>query len=50
LVIVELMEPRYVKPRYQLYIHMLVAVGIVIFVAVIVNKLLDLLGLELVFG
>jgi hypothetical protein len=48
LVIVELMEPRYLKPGYQLYIHVLVTVGIVIFVALIVNKLLDLLGLELV--
>jgi hypothetical protein len=28
----------------------LIAIGIVIFVAVIVNKLLDLLGLELVIG
>jgi hypothetical protein len=50
LIIVELMEPHYVKPRYQLYIHVLIAVGIVIFVAVIVNKLLDLLGLEIVLG
>jgi hypothetical protein len=50
LIIVELMEPRYLKPRYQLYIHVLIAVGIVIFVAVIINKLLDLLGLELVLA
>ena len=50
LVIVELMEPRHVKPGYQWYIHVLVAVGIVIFVGLITNKLLDLLGLEIVLG
>jgi hypothetical protein len=50
LVIVELMEPHYVKPGYQGYIQVLIAVGIVIFIALIVNKLLDLLGLEIVLG
>jgi hypothetical protein len=50
LVIVELMEPHYVKPRYLWYTRFLIAVGIVIFVAVVVQKVLDLLGLELVLG
>jgi hypothetical protein len=50
LVIVELMEPYYVKPGYHLYIRFLIAVGIVIFVAIVAQKVLDLLGLEIVFG
>ena len=50
LVIVELMEPHYVKPRYLWYTRFLIAVGIVIFVAIVVQKVLDILGLELVLG
>jgi len=50
LVIVELMEPHYVKPRYLWYTRALIAVGIVIFVAVVVQKVLDILGLELVLA
>jgi hypothetical protein len=50
LVIVELMEPHYVNPRYHRYIQVLVVIGIVIFVVVIFNKLLDLLGLEIVLA
>jgi hypothetical protein len=50
LVIVELMEPHYVKPRYLWYTRTLIAVGIVIFVAVVVLKVLDLFGLELVLA
>jgi hypothetical protein len=50
LVIVELMEPHYVRPGYQWYMRGLIAAGIVIFVVVIINKLLEILGLELVIG
>ena len=50
LVIVELMEPHYVKPRYLWYTRALIAVGIVIFVAVVVQKVLDIFGLELVLA
>jgi ABC-type xylose transport system permease subunit len=50
IVIVELMEPHYVRPRNLWYTHFLIAVGIVIFVAIVVQKVLDILGLELVFG
>jgi hypothetical protein len=50
LVIVELMEPHYVKPRYLWYTRALIAVGIVIFVAVVVLKVLDIFGLELVLA
>lgn len=50
IVIVELMEPQYVKPRSLWYTRVLIAVGIVIFVAIVIVKVLDILGLELVFG
>ena len=48
LVIVELMEPYYIKPGYISRIKVLLALGIVLFVAIIVQKLLELLGLEIV--
>jgi 4-hydroxybenzoate polyprenyltransferase len=48
LVIVELIEPRYVKPRYVRYIRFLMVVGMVIFIAIVIQKVLDLLGLEIV--
>ena len=50
LVIVELMEPRHIKPGYNWYIRALIGVGIVIFVAFVAQKVLDMLGLELVIG
>jgi uncharacterized protein (DUF983 family) len=50
LVIVELMEPHYVKPRSLWYTRALIAVGIVIFAAVVVQKVLDIFGLELVLA
>ncbi len=50
LVIVELMEPHYVKPRHLWYTRFLIAVGIIIFIAIVVQKVLDILGLELVLG
>lgn len=49
LVIVELTEPYYIKPGYILRIRVLVAIGIIIFGAIIAQKLLELLGLEIVF-
>ncbi len=48
LIVVELIEPRHVKPRYVRYIRFLIIVGIVIFIAIVVQKVLDLLGLEIV--
>ena len=49
LVIVELMEPYYVKPGYIPRIRFLIATGIVLFSVIIVQKLLEMLGLEIVF-
>ncbi|MDD1699690.1 MAG: hypothetical protein LUQ04_02725 [Methanoregula sp.] len=50
LVIVELMEPQHVKPGYHWYIRLLIGMGIVIVAAVVSQKVLDMLGLEIVFG
>jgi len=50
LVIVEFMEPRHIKPGYHWYIRALIGVGIVLFSAFVAQKLLDMLGLELIFG
>jgi len=50
LLIVELMEPRHIKPGYDWYLKVLMGVGIVIFIAFVALKVLDILGLELVIG
>ncbi|MCK9592441.1 MAG: hypothetical protein M0Q91_10590 [Methanoregula sp.] len=50
LVIVELMEPHYVKPGYLWYTRLLIAVGIVLFAAIVAQKILDMLGLEIVLA
>jgi hypothetical protein len=50
LVIVELIEPRYFKPGYHLYIRILIGTGIVLFTAFMAQKLLEILGLEIVLG
>jgi hypothetical protein len=48
LVIVELLEPYYIKPGYMVRIRVLIATGMVLFGAIIVQKLLELAGLEIV--
>jgi hypothetical protein len=48
LVIVELMEPYYVKPGYVRYFRILIVVGIVISGAIVAQKVLDMLGLEII--
>ena len=50
LIIVEFMEPHYVKPGYVWYLWVLIAVGIVISGAIVVQKILDMLGLEIIIG
>jgi len=49
LVIMALIEPQYVKPGYLRYIRYITAAGIVIFVVIVALKLLEILGLEIVF-
>jgi hypothetical protein len=48
LVIVELIKPRNIMPSYSWYLKVLMGVGIVIFVAFVAQKVLDMLDLELV--
>ena len=50
LVIVELIELRYVKPGYFLYVRFLIVTGIVIVVAILVQKVMEILGLEFIIG
>jgi hypothetical protein len=50
LVIVELREPRFVRPGYLRYIRILIIAGIVISGAIIVQKLLEIFGLEIIIG
>ena len=50
IVIVELMEPYYVKHVYLWYIRLLIAVGIVIVAAIVGQKVLDIIGWEIVIG
>jgi hypothetical protein len=49
LVIMALVEPQYVKPAYLRYIRIFTAAGIVIFVLIVALKVLEILGLEIVF-
>jgi hypothetical protein len=45
LMIVELLEPRYVKPAYLRYIRLLTIAGIIISGFVVTQKLMEILGL-----
>jgi len=49
LVIAELIAPNYIQPGYMRYIRFLLAAGIVLFGIIVVQKVLDVLGLEIVF-
>jgi len=50
LVIAELIAPNYIQPGYMRYIRFLLAAGIVLFGIIVVQKVLDVLGLEIVFS
>jgi hypothetical protein len=45
LLLVMLIEPRYVKPAYMRYFRYITAAGIVISGAVVVQKIMEILGL-----
>jgi type IV secretory pathway TrbL component len=49
LVIAELIKDQYIKPVYQRYLNYLISAGIIIFGAIVVQKVLEILGLEIVF-
>ena len=44
LVIVELMQYRYVRPGYQRPLHILIMAGIVVFGLIVVKKILEILA------
>ena len=46
LVIAELIAPNYIQPGYMRYIRYILAAGIVLFGVIVVQKVLDVLGLE----
>jgi hypothetical protein len=48
LVIMQFIEPNYVKPKYLQYIRYLIIVGIAIFGVIVARKVMEILGLELV--
>jgi hypothetical protein len=48
LVIVYLLELDFVEPRYLHYLWYLITLGIIIFMAIISKKILDMFGLEIV--
>jgi len=50
IVIVELMEPRFVKPAYLWYIRFLIAVALLVVAAIVAQKVLDIIGWEIVIG
>ena len=50
IVIVQLTESHFVRPGYFGYIRFLTVVGIVISGAIIVQKVLEILGLEIILG
>jgi hypothetical protein len=48
-IIVELITPKYIRPGYLRYIQYILAAGIVIFGVIVVLKVMQILGLEIVF-
>jgi hypothetical protein len=48
LVIVELIEPTYVKPSYLRYVRLLIAAGIMIFCVILVQVMMETLGLVII--
>jgi hypothetical protein len=50
LIIVELTTPQYFRPGYLRYFRYLLAAGIVIFGAIVIVKVMEILGFELVFS
>jgi hypothetical protein len=48
LIILQFIEPNYVKPGYLRYIRYLIAMGIVIFGIIVAQKVMEILGLEIV--
>lgn len=50
LLIIEIIEPHYIKPSYTRYIRFLILIGVVIFGVVVLEKLLEYMGLYLTWS
>jgi hypothetical protein len=50
LIIVELISPKYIQPRYMRSIKYLLAAAIVVFGLIVVQKILEILGFKIVFA
>jgi hypothetical protein len=50
LIIVELISPSYIRPAYLRYIRLLLAAGIVVFGVIVIQKILEILGLKFAFS
>jgi hypothetical protein len=48
LVIVLLIEPNYIQPSYMQFIWYIITIGIMIFVAIIIQKVMIFLGFEII--
>jgi hypothetical protein len=48
-IIVELIAPKFIQPGYLRYIQFMLAVAIVIFGLIVAQKIMEILGLEIVF-
>jgi len=49
LIIVELIAPKYIQPGYLRYLQYILAVAIVIFGLIVAQKVMEILGWEIVF-
>lgn len=49
LIIMQFVETKFVQPRYLLYIRIIIVMGIVIFSLIVVQKIMEIVGLEIVF-
>jgi type IV secretory pathway TrbL component len=49
LVIAELLKDQYIQPVYRRYMNYLIGAGIIVFGAIVVQKVFEVLGLEIVF-
>jgi antibiotic biosynthesis monooxygenase (ABM) superfamily enzyme len=48
LVIVQILQSHYVQPDYQRYIRYLIAAGLVTFGVIVAQKILDIIGWEII--
>ena len=49
IVIAELIKDQYIQPVYRRYLNYLIGAGIIVFGAIVIQKVFQILGLEIVF-